>query len=234
VLCDTPAAYTMTEALHMARIASRAKKTMCVALYQRFVSDYKYVHDYINAGYLGKIKTIFANRRTPPIWGDGWNDYFIMDLMLHDIDYVCWLLGVPRRVTGKGSTHPGGGWDHVTLLLDYGETYAVIEGSGIMPPSFPFSTGFRIVGEKGAIDVNWRWGGEAPVSEVTLYPGQGKPEVLSIPDYDPYEAECRYFIDALQGKTDPGLLGIATACDSLGIASAGMESLMKNGQPVEL
>lgn len=234
VFCETPVAYTLAEAQQMSQTASSCGKLLLIALFGRFVSDYKYVHDYIEASHLGRPKVLFANRRTPPIWGNGWNENFILDLMLHDIDYSYWLLGTPRAVTSRALGTPGKGWGQVFIALEYEDCSAVIEGSGIMPLSFPFSTSLRVVGEEGAIDLNWYWGGESPISEVKLYPRSGEPEILSIPGYDPYEAECRYFVDCVQGKADPSLLGIDAACASLRIALAARMSLEQSGERIEM
>ena len=234
VFCETPVAYTLAEAEQMSEAAASCKRLVLVALFGRFVSDYKYVHDYIEAGHLGRPKVLFTNRRTPPIWGNGWNENFILDLMLHDIDYSYWLLGKPLAVTSRALGNPEKGWEHVFIALEYEDVSAVIEGSGIMPLSFPFSTSLRVVCEGGAIDLNWYWGGEFPVSEVKLYPSKGEPQILSIPGYDPYEAECRYFADCIQGKANPELLGIDTACASLRIALAARTSLEQNGQRIEI
>jgi predicted dehydrogenase len=177
---------------------------------------------------------VFANRRTPPIWGTGWNENFIIDLMLHDVDYLYWILGKPLAVTGRALGNPEKGWGQVFITLEYEDASAVIEGSGIMPPSFPFSTSLRVVCEEGAIDLNWYWGGNFPISEVKMYPHNGDPAILSIPDYDPYEAECRYFVDCIHGDSDPKLLCIDTARESLYIALSARKSLKQNGMRIEL
>lgn len=234
VFCETPIAYTFAEAKQMSQTATSCGKLLLVALFGRFVSDYKYVHDYLEAGHLGKPKVVFANRRTPPIWGNGWNREFILDLMLHDVDYLYWLLGKPLAVTSRALGNPEKGWEHVFIALEYDDISAIIEGCGIMPPSFPFSTSLRVVCEEGAIDLNWHWGGDFPISEVKLYPRNGKPEILSIPGYDPYEAECRYFVDCIQGKADPRILSIEAACNSLNIALAARMSLEQNGERIEV
>src|SRR5512145_2425485 len=65
VFCETPVAYTLDEAADMAEAASANRKLLQVGLFGRFVSDYKYIHDYLQAGHLGKPKVVFANRRTP-------------------------------------------------------------------------------------------------------------------------------------------------------------------------
>jgi UDP-N-acetylglucosamine 3-dehydrogenase len=234
VFCETPIAYTITEAEQMSETAASCGRLLLVALFGRVVSDYKYVHDYIEAGHLGKPRVVFANRRTPPIWGNGWDQNFILDLMLHDVDYLYWLLGKPLTVTSRALENPGKGWEHVFIALEYEDTSAIIEGCGIMPPSFPFSTSLRVVCEDGAIDLNWYWGGKFPISEVKLYPQKGEPEILSVPDYDPYEAECRYFVDCIRGEADPSLLSIDAACSSLNIALAARMSLEQNGKRIEI
>ena len=234
VFCETPVTYTHVEAEQMSQTARSSGKLLLVALFGRFVSDYMYVHDYLQAGHLGNPKVVFANRRTPPIWGNGWNENFILDLMLHDIDYLYWLLGKPLALTSRTLGKPGKKWEHVHIALEYDDASAIIEGCGIMPQSFPFSTSLRVVGEDAAIDLNWYWGGECPVSEVKLYPQKGEPEILSIQGFDPYEAECRYFVDCIEGKADPELLSIDTACNSLDIALAARMSLDQNGKRIEI
>ena len=233
VFCETPISYSLEEAEQMSRIAASGDRLLMVALYSRFVSEYKYIHDTITTGRLGKPNVFFINRRTPAVWGN-WDENFILNLMLHDIDYLYWTLGKPLSVTSRALIDANQKWQHVFIMLEYEHCNALIEGCGIMPPSYPFSTSLRVVCENGAIDLDWRWGGSAPISEMTRYPSKGEPELLSLPGYDPYEAECRYFVDALLGKTDSNLLGIDTAISSLNIALSAKKSLEENGSRVNL
>ncbi|MBN1372083.1 MAG: Gfo/Idh/MocA family oxidoreductase [Anaerolineaceae bacterium] len=234
VFVETPVAYSMAEATQMAQTAAACQKLLMVALFGRYVSDFKVVHDVVAAGRIGRPKVVFANRRTPPIWGDGWDENFILDLMLHDLDYVYWMLGNPLAVTSRGLPYGEKGWGQVFVALEYDGASAVVEGSGIMPLSFPFSTSLRVVGEEGAIDLSWYWGGEYPISEIKLYPAQGAPEVLQAPRYDPYEAECRHFVDSVLGKAEPGILDMGVACGSLNVALAARASLEQGGKRIEI
>jgi UDP-N-acetylglucosamine 3-dehydrogenase len=234
VFCETPVSYTLIEAEQMSQTAKSCEKLLLIALFGRFVSDYRYIHDFINAGHLGAPKVVFLNRRTPPIWGNGWNENFITDLMLHDIDYLHWVFGKPIAVTSRGLGTSKDGWNHVNIACEFDGMCAVVEGCGIMPTSFPFSTSLRVVGEEGAIDLNWYWGGEHPTSEAKFFPKKGEPGVLSIPDYDPYKAECRYFVDCLRDKAEPHLLSIDSAYGSLRIALAAKKSLEQNGKRIEV
>ena len=230
VFCETPLAFSLEETNQMVQAANENGKRLLVALFGRFVSPYKHTQEMVSSNRLGEIRTVFSNRRTPPIWGDDWDENFILNLMLHDIDYVYWLLGKPLAVKSRGLENPGGGWNHVNIMMEYENAMVTVEGCGIMPPSFPFSTSLRVVGSEAAIDLKWYWDEDRPVIAMEYYPQEGKPEMLSIADYDPYEAECRYFIDCIQGKTNSKLLSIETARDSLSVALAAKESLEQNGE----
>jgi UDP-N-acetylglucosamine 3-dehydrogenase len=231
VFCETPLAYTIEDAQAMLEAAERNKRILMVALFDRFHSQYRHIGELIKSGQLGKIKTVFANRRSPSYWA---SDDIVVNLMLHDFDYLYWLLGKPKGVVGLGTSTAEGINEHVNVLMEYDGISALVEGSTIMPISFPFSTSLRIVGEKGAVELHWHWGPNGPIHDVMLYPSEGEPEKLIIPDYVPYEAECRYFVDCLKGKADPHLLGIESARDSLKIAVAARESFRQNGRRIEV
>ena len=234
VFCETPVAYNLADGIRMGKTARNTGKKLLAGLFGRFVSGYRYVHDFVAEARLGKLRAVYADRRTAPVWGGAWDENFILNLMLHDIDYVCWLLGRPKAVLSQGLGNAAGGWDQVSISLEYSDARVVIEGCGIMPLSFPFSTSLRVLGEQGAIDLNWQWAGTAPLSETRYFPQEGTAQVLCVQDYDPYEAECRYFVDCLQGKVDPALLSMETACDSLNIALLAKASLEQGGKRISL
>ncbi len=231
VFCETPLAYSAGEAEDMLKAAESNNRLLLVALYDRFQSQYKYIHDYIKSGKLGKPKAIFANRRSQA-YGSGKD--MIVNLMIHEFDFLYWLLGKPNAVISLGTKTVDGNDENIFVLLEYDDISVALEGSMIMPESFPFSTSLRIGCEKGAIELNWYWGLNGPVNNVTLYPEKGNPQKLIIPDYDPYEPECRYFIDCVTGKTDPKLLGIETAYHSLKIAVAARQSYLEKGKKIAI
>ncbi|HEX2955032.1 MAG TPA: Gfo/Idh/MocA family oxidoreductase [Bacillota bacterium] len=231
VFCETPLAYTVEDAEAMLAAARRNKKLLMVALFDRFQSQYRHIAELIKSGQWGKPKAFFANRRSPAYFAS--ND-IVINMMIHDFDFLSMLVGKPKAVIGLGVANSKGVNEQVNVLLEYDGITAMIEGSAMMPKSFPFSTSLRVVCEKAAVELNWHWGEHGPISDLTLYPAAGSPQKLQIPDYDPYEAECRYFVDAVQGRVDPQLLGIEAACESLKIAVAARESFRQNGKRIEV
>lgn len=225
VFCETPLTYKFEEAEMMLDCARKSGKMLMVALYDRFQSQYKYVYDFVKSGQIGKPKVVFINRRSQPYYA---SDDILLNLMIHDFDYVNWLLGTPKSIICKGLSLHEGICDHVSAILDYEDTLVMLEGSTLMPNSFPFSTSLRIVCEEGAIDLNWKWGDSGPISDVILYWNNGKQEQLNIPDYDPYYSECRYFIECIKGVADPNTLGIESAYNSIKLAVKAKESLKQD------
>ena len=234
VFCEIPAAYTLAEARLMHKTAAETGRKLLIAHYSRFVSDYKTIVDYAAEGRLGKLKSLYASRRTAPVWGDGWDENFIHDLMLHDIDYAVWMLGRPLAVAGRGLGLGKGGWEYVCISLEYPDSLVVIEGSGILPVSFPFSTTLRVAGSQGAMDLDWAWGDKGPLSVLKYYPAEGEVLTLPVKGQDPYLAEDRYFVDCLQGKADPAFLSLENVLASLEVACAARQSLEQGGKRVSI
>ncbi len=151
----------------------------------------------------------------------------ILDFMLHDIDYISWLLGNPLRVASRGLPCKQGGWDNVFIDLVYEDALVVIEGSCILPMSAPFQTSLRLVCSRGALDIDWAMTGNEPETMMLLYKEQGTPETVTVPGQDPYRAECLHLFECLEhGEASP-LMDVSQAYRSLKIALAAREALRR-------
>jgi len=61
----------------------------------------------------------------------------MLDLMIHPIDTLNRLLGMPVTVAGTGRVGPSGAIDYAFVTLDYQNASGMVEGSAMMPDSFP-------------------------------------------------------------------------------------------------
>lgn len=238
VFCETPVSYQEREVDAMAIAARESGKLMMVALFDRFQGPYQKIHQLVTEGVLGRVKMVFANRRTSSYWGLPVEDPITMEpvinLMIHDFDVLRWFLGRPKSIIAHGQKGPSGTEEHLIAAIEYEHCLTWVEGTAIMPGSFPFSTSLRVVGEEGAVDLNWAMGSRGPNYELWLYPKDGEPQKLEADGINPYEAECRYVVSCIRGEADPELLGIETARDSLRVALAAKTSLEKGGERVSL
>ena len=243
VFCETPIALNIEDADAMIEAARAHDRILMVALLMRFVADNVYVHDVVVSGELGRPFTAFANRRSASYWSrkqlaEQVYAEPVIELGNFDFDYLNWLFGVPTAVFGTGIVGATGVAEHAFISLEFDGVRGLVEVSAMMPRSFPFSTSVRVVCEEGALEFSFRFAGKPentrPESTLTRYPKDGQAEVLDIPRHDPYEEECRYFVQCVRGEADPSLLSPDAARDALRVALAARESLARGGERVML
>ena len=231
VFCETPLTYEIEDAEKMLEASKQTEKKLMVALYDRFQSQYMFIHEFIKSGKIGKLKAIFANRRSQSYFA---SKDIVLNLMIHDIDYICWLLGMPESVYCRGISSDKGIDEHASAILEYADMSVSVEGSVILPKSFPFSTSLRVVCENGALDLDWHMEESGPVNNLVLYTGEGRGEKLDIMDYDPYSAECMHFIKCVKGEADSSVFDIKSALDSIKVAVSVRESFRKGGMKIRI
>ncbi len=111
VLCEKPMAINTAEAVKMKEEADKANKLLMIGLVRRFGNDAAILQDFINNGYFGDIyyaKATYLRRNGSP--GGWFSDKErsgggpLIDLGVHVIDLVRYLLGSPKAVSVTGIT----------------------------------------------------------------------------------------------------------------------------------
>ena len=81
---------------------------------------------------------------------------------------------------------PTGEVDYALIALEHEGMYGQVEGSVLMPLSYPFSTGLRVVCEEGTVETSFRfYSVERPETVLTRYPMRGLAQVPEMPDEEP-------------------------------------------------
>jgi predicted dehydrogenase len=229
VFCETPMALTLEDADSMIDAAQHSGKILMPAQIQRFGVEYRFIHDEVASGGLGRPLAVYAGTRLPP-YGSGVKrplDLYggpMLDLMIHPFDVLNWLLGLPVTVSGTGQVGRSGDVDYAFVALDYQNASGLAEGSAMMPHSFPFTIALRVLCEDGAIETSLSFATEEEISLVR-YPATGQPEPLSLEGEDPYAAECRYFVRSVQGEADPSAISPEGERDALLVALAARQAI---------
>ncbi len=85
------------------------------------------------------------------------------ELMTFDFDFIQWLMGPPSRLSASAARGPQGAAGEISALLHYPDgRQATVLASGLMPPGFPFSAGFRVLFERAAFDHRAVFDGDGP------------------------------------------------------------------------
>ncbi|WFB37076.1 Gfo/Idh/MocA family oxidoreductase [Kiritimatiellota bacterium B12222] len=159
VMVEKPFARTSQQAQDIADAAKSSPGKVLVGQCIRYWPEYRHAGELVKSGKAGKIRTASFKRVSPSIDGNGWENWFmketlsggaLLDLHLHDVDYVREIFGCPRSLSAFGAmgVRSDTGIDHVFARFDYGnDALITLEGSWTPAKGTPFEMSFLIVGE---------------------------------------------------------------------------------------
>ena len=129
VLCEKPMALNVRDCDKMIAAAEKSGKLLMIAQCLRFNRDFEYVRETVKNGSLGKLIRLSLHRAGG--MPGGWfrdvsrSGGALMDLHIHDLDYVLSLLGKPQYVACFGNTIKSGGIDDLTANMVYADGVTV-------------------------------------------------------------------------------------------------------------
>jgi predicted dehydrogenase len=206
VLVEKPMALDGASAHRMLRRASETKRTLMVAHVLRFMPPYSELTELVRSGRLGTIRSAIFRRRTAvPGWAPWEFDKTksgggVFDLLIHDVDIVLHLLGLPDAVSATGFENLAGGIDNITAQFHYEHSDSVaVTGGWHHAGAYPFSMEYTVVADNGVVEFD---SGGRPA---TVYWKDGTSEPLPSPAVDAYAEQIAYFIDCCRTGADPAL-----------------------------
>jgi len=239
VIVEKPIALKLKDADEIIHEAKKAHVKFMVAHCLRYWPEYVTIKRIIDSGEMGEPRVARAYRLSeyPPWSPELWHRSMsksggvIVDLSIHDIDYLRWLMGEVDMVFARGGiygTHGGDAIDYAHILLRFkNEAIAYVEGSWIMPKGYGLYTYFELASTKGLLTVEPR-----AVASVTIYkPDGGRQELIPHSD-NAYYLELRAFIDSIKKDIEPPISG-EEARKSLEVALAAIKSIY-TGEPIRL
>jgi len=236
ILCEKPVALNVAAVERMIAAVQRSGVKAMVAQVIRFWPHYLAIKEMLDEGKLGKPIMAFAARLgRQPTWTSWYGDPnlsggAILDLHVHDLDWLYYLFGHPKTVYAVGVRVDSGAWNHVLTSLDYGSCRAAAEASFLMPDGFPFTMIFRLLAERGLAEYRYGGGqadtqGAARLHTLGVYLSGQPAHYPPCDETDPYLAEIRYFVDCIEQGESPAIATLAEARDVLEIATAVRQSL---------
>jgi predicted dehydrogenase len=114
VLCEKPAARTLSEALEMQKVAHETGRILSIGVVNRFVDTVNKVKELIADGTLGEVYQVYisfrSQRSIPGLGGDFTTKSksgggVLIDWGVHYIDLTLYCLGEPTPLTCSGEAH---------------------------------------------------------------------------------------------------------------------------------
>ena len=213
VLLEKPIALSVEDADAIVAAAESSGRLLMVALVLRFWPEYVELQRLVSSQALGPPCSVSTYRLSPPA---DWNEWMVdvsrsggvaVDLLVHDLDQMNWLLGRPKRVLARSPKR-----DHVLVIVEYeGGACGFAEAGSAMPTSYPFSSGIRVLCENGAAQYAFSAAPAADggnVGDPTSARGlrvfrAGEEAMVSVGDGDGWAAEITHFLDSVEHGEPP-------------------------------
>jgi UDP-N-acetylglucosamine 3-dehydrogenase len=240
VISEKPLALSLEDAEEAIQACKDHGVRLFVGQVVRFFPEYRKLHEIIEAGALGQVGTArtFRGGSFPTAWQDWYanahmSGTLIVDLMIHDFDFLRWCFGEVDRVFAKQLlTHEANRLDHAFASLRFKNgVIAHVEGSWAAPSGF--RTEFEIAGTKGMAHHKSDESTPIRLSERQVANGQS---VVEVPDspllHNPYYVELRHFMDCIR-ENKPCIVEPLDALRALEISLAAVQSA-RTGEPVHL
>lgn len=237
ILCEKPLAGNLHDARTIIEACEKHHVRLFVGHVLRFFPEYERAKRLLDDGAIGEAAVARTSRIGP--FPNGWNDWYadislsggtVLDLIIHDFDFLRSCFGEVERVYAKGlAGRELARMDYslVTLRFQNG-VIAHVEGSWSHES---FTMRFEIAGKKGIIEYDSSK--DQPLISRSRNHLQGTTGV-AVPESplheNPYYRELRHYMDCLESGVQP----IVTAEDAyraLEISLMAIDS-MKTGTPI--
>jgi predicted dehydrogenase len=232
VFCETPLALGLDEARQMRDAARRADRLLQVGLLTRSLGAYQHIKAVASSGEHGRLLSVATWRLGSYLHPDApdhkahYGDPST-ELMTFDFDFVQWLMGPPNRLSASAARSQQGAAGEISALLSYPDgRHASVIASGLMPPGFPFSVGFRALFERASFDHRAVFDSNGPPkSTFTIFNDKAHGAPVPVPPGNPYQVELQRFVDCINGRADPALLDVERAIEALMLSLATQRAL---------
>lgn len=238
VICEKPVALHLEDAKEMIACCEDNGVRLFIGHVVRFFPEYAQMKQQIDAGQIGRVGVANARRvgghpgeARPWFMEADKSGGVIVDLMVHDIDFMRWTLGEVKSVYAMNKCQGTMDYALVTLVFESGAV-ANLEAFWGYPGSFRYAAEFA--GSEGLVRTESMSAQSLQIRKVSPPESGGK--VVEIPQspnfFDPYYIELEHFLTCIRDGSDP-IVTAHDACEALRIAKAALDSI-QTGKAVRL
>jgi len=235
VVCEKPLARSSTLARKIGKAAKSATGFFMPAMCMRFWPGWAWLKDLAANKTYGKVLTArFRRVSSPPGWSRA--SYFkggdsggaLLDLHIHDTDFVQFAFGRPQWVFSTGQSRFSGAIDHVVTQYQIrGGATVYAEGSWLLTSGFNMS--YTVMFERATLDFDSARGADA-----LRLDEEGRPSrTIKSEGVDGYVGELQYMIQCIQTGKRPTVVTAQDALSAVEICEA-EEKSVKTGRVVNL
>ncbi len=237
VLCEKPMSRTSALGREMVAASRASRGFLMPAMCMRFWPGWSWLKTAIAENTYGRVFSArFRRVAEPPGWSkqtfmDGSKSGgALLDLHIHDTDFVQFCFGRPQAVFSQGYTKISGAIDHVVTQYEVASGAIVhAEGSWAMTPGFGFNMSYTVNFERATADFDSSRGADALRLCVLDQPAQ----TIRCEEGDGYLGELRHLLEAIRSGQAPTAVTAQDGLSAVEICEAEEKSI-QTGQRVAL
>jgi len=229
VLVEKPLARTYDEAKKIVELALNSSTNIMSAMCLRYWPAWVWLKKVIDNKEYGRCLSLTCKRQTshPPgtfYSNDDECGGALLDLHVHDTDFINYCFGIPRAVFSQGYKGPSGGIDHVATHYIYDKSQnaplVTAEGTWTMQEGYGFNMSYTANFEKATacylLDKE---------ETLRLFRSGYEPELIKLDEGMGYEFEIRSFVDDILSNKTININLLKQAAESVAIIEAEMVSI---------
>lgn len=226
VLLEKPVALRQSEVERLA-VAARSSGLICMpAMCMRFWPGWPWLRERVRAGSFGEVLSAeFTRLSARPSWSVAFygdvrrSGGALVDLHIHDVDFIRWCFGDPSLVTSAGSR------DDVRTVYHFpgGPPAVSARGAWLPDPATSFTMRYKVRFEEA--EVRFDHGDSSPLRVLR----GGASEPVPLQPASAYDGEVRHFVELVLGRTTQPIATLDEAVAVAGILEAEECSLVSAG-----
>ena len=229
VLVEKPLARTYDEAKKIIQLAEQSSKYVMSAMCLRYWPAWVFLKEAIDSNAYGKCLSLNFKRQTSFPGGAFYSDHnqcggALLDLHVHDTDFVNYCLGLPEAVFSQGYKGPSGGIDHIATHYIYNQSdlspLVSSEGSWTMQEGYGFNMSYTANFENGTLSYLLEQD-----ETLKLFRSGFEPESINLKEGMGYEFEIRTFVDEILSGNSTNLDLLRQASETVAIIEAEKTSI---------
>lgn len=221
VLIEKPVALNEEDCRRLLETKARTGVRAMVGQVVRFFPEYELLKTAYESGKYGRLKSLVMQRLSQDVlWGyenwfqeEGKSGSVVLDLHIHDADFVRYMLGEPQGFQVQATAYENGMINQILTIYDYPGCFVSAEAVWDVTPALPFQPSYRAYFEDATITFHGRenpsvkiWKKDGAVEEPQLRQEEALAQCssgINIQSLGSYYTEIAYFYDCLAKGLEP-------------------------------
>jgi predicted dehydrogenase len=246
VFLEKPVCLTEEDCDKLLKVQKRTGARVLVGQVVRVTDEYRYLKELTDNGTYGRLRSLTLWRLGGIVdWGyQNWfrslerSGSVVLDLHIHDVDFLRYLLGEPDRVYVNARKNEEGMPEQIITQYRFGETIASAEAVWDNPKGFPFEAGYRACFEHATVvfgsnaenkltEYSGNNGRRVPVLE-RGYRETNRAAGINISEIGPYYTEMKYFLDCILNEKEIEILPLSEGVASVRLCLKELRMALKD------